>query len=265
MMNRINKISYKVLVLLMGAAVLLACNKKKLVDAPYPEAAVYLSQAAQAKYNMGGLYTVPANIYNQPVYYTIENGKLNIPVGVIRTGADLSGDVEVKLKAEGKDSTLFSSLPANSFSIVNAVNVKSGNINASVPLSIDLNFLINSFKNNPEAKYGLLVSIDAAGRPLTANLASVILVITPEILLKPVSDFFAYTYNDGSMTGYFVNKAINGFSYSWDFGDGSAPVNEALPAPHKYNAKGTYKIKLTVKGWDESIPESIKEMELIIM
>lgn len=49
------------------------------------------------------------------------------------------------------------------------------------------------------------------------------------------------------LTVYFQEQTENATSYVWDFGDGSAPSNEAAPF-HTYAEPGTYPVTLTVYG-----------------
>jgi len=53
-----------------------------------------------------------------------------------------------------------------------------------------------------------------------------------------------FTYQIGGLTAVFTNTSSNGVSYSWDFGDGSAPSTEANPS-HTYSQIGTYIITLS--------------------
>lgn len=48
-------------------------------------------------------------------------------------------------------------------------------------------------------------------------------------------------------TGIFTNQSTNAVSYSWDFGDASAPSNSANPS-HTYTVNGTYTVTLTATG-----------------
>lgn len=247
-------------------AVLMGCSKTKLVDAPYPSSKVYMTQAAYVKQSGSAFYQVPANIYDQVVYFTVEGGKVNIPVGVSRSGVNISGDVVVNLTSTAAAASgSMEPLPASSFELPAAVTIKSGETNAKGILSIDQNFLLNSLKNNPAATFGLNVSITAPGNSQSEGISSALFVINPGKLLSPSADFFIYTYNDGSQMGYAVNKSVNAVSYAWDFGDGTPVVTEASPAPHKYAATGTYTITLKAKGVSDQTPVSVKTLTLTIL
>ncbi|MBC7776365.1 MAG: PKD domain-containing protein [Phycisphaerae bacterium] len=53
-----------------------------------------------------------------------------------------------------------------------------------------------------------------------------------------------FTYQIGGLTAVFNNISINGNSYSWDFGDGSAASTEANPS-HDYAQVGSYQVTLS--------------------
>jgi PKD repeat protein len=54
-----------------------------------------------------------------------------------------------------------------------------------------------------------------------------------------------FTYQIGGLTAIFNNISLDGTSYSWNFGDGSAPDTEANPS-HTYSQPGTYVVLLSV-------------------
>lgn len=255
--------------LAMASAVLtlfIGCSKTKLVDAPYPPAIVYLTQAAHAKHSAVGVYRVPSNIYGQVIYFTVEGGKVNIPIGVSRSGVDLSGDIVVNITSEavasGGDTE---PLPASAFTLPTTVTLKSGQTNATATLSVDMDFLANSLKSVPERSYGLIVRITTPDNKQSEDFSSAIFIIDPQTILSPVADFFNYTYNDGSKTGYVINRSANSVSYTWDFGDGTPLVTDAAPAPHKYATAGTYTITLTAKSVTNQLPESVRTQTITIL
>lgn len=92
---------------------------------------------------------------------------------------------------------------------------------------------------------------------LTVTLKATVFIITQEssfpmsIYIAPkvsTTDGFSITSPNGcgSTTVTFTNNVPSngneGFSYTWDFGDGSPSSAEEDPAPHTYNQPGTYEI-----------------------
>lgn len=61
---------------------------------------------------------------------------------------------------------------------------------------------------------------------------------------------------------HFMNKSINGSSYSWDFGDGSALSTTASPA-HTYTSTGTYHVMLKVKSTNSRV-DSVSQTITIV-
>lgn len=251
--------------------ILYSCSKRGIIDREFTPPKVYMTQGVVASKG-NGFYLLPANVYNQPVYYTVENGKVNIPVGVVRSGVDLSGTVNVnyaldadtlsKLRANGIVSSEILDMPSGSYTLPLATTINNNETNAHSILAVDLNVLLNSLLNAPGKKYILPVKISTPN--LQMAYASTLFIIDPATILTPKADFFNYTYADGTKTGFIFNKSINGASYTWDFGDGSAVVTDAAPAPHKYSAAGTYTITLKVKGVSDQLPISTSKQSITI-
>ena len=66
----------------------------------------------------------------------------------------------------------------------------------------------------------------------------------------------------GSNQVRFSSAGSGGVSYSWEFGDGSAPSTEANPT-HTYPAPGNYTAKLTVTYADDGT--SVKEIPVLVL
>lgn len=257
----INKISFYSICILL----IISCSKKpEAVDVQYPPPVIYLSQAAVAKYTGNGVYVVNPNLYNQTVNFKIEGARVIIPVGLIRSGINLSGNVTVNITAAGTTGNNYDALPSNAYTLPVSAIMQDGANNAQFSLSIDENYLINNYLNNAGKQFGLTINIAAPNAQAT-DLTSVLFIINPEKIVAPQADFFASTYNDGTKTGTFINKSANATSYSWDFGDGSAVVTGANPPPHKYASAGTYTITLTAKGAHDGVPSSVKTSTLTIL
>ncbi|MCC7232443.1 MAG: PKD domain-containing protein [Bacteroidia bacterium] len=81
------------------------------------------------------------------------------------------------------------------------------------------------------------------GNPVQTSISPIVIHVIP----APVAGF---TFNPPSpvmagTTVNFTNSSTGGFSYSWDFGDGSPPSSNPNP-PHIYGSGGTYTVTLTV-------------------
>jgi len=59
-------------------------------------------------------------------------------------------------------------------------------------------------------------------------------------VVNPISNF---TYVNSSFNVDFTNTSVNGFSYSWDFGDGTSSIEDN--PTHVYAAEGNYDVILT--------------------
>ncbi|MFN0214799.1 MAG: PKD domain-containing protein [Saprospiraceae bacterium] len=81
------------------------------------------------------------------------------------------------------------------------------------------------------------VTLTASNSAGTSTSTSTITVGT-----APTANF---SYQVGGLTAVFNNTSSNGNSYSWDFGDGSAPSLEANPS-HTYSLVGSYVVTLNV-------------------
>ncbi len=77
--------------------------------------------------------------------------------------------------------------------------------------------------------------------------------VQQEVMVNITADFnafFDYTINDLTIT--VADNSLNAESWSWDFGDGTAAVTEATPAPHTYANYGTYDVCLTITNGGDS-------------
>lgn len=250
------------------------CSKVELVDNEYPESKVYMSQAAVVKHNGYRYYTPDGNKNNSPVNYKIENNRMLIPVGLIRSGINLSGNIAVNIIAKTDTvSALISQnrfdlptalLPAEAYRIPPSTQIKSGETNSKFDLDIDLDFLINSLVKTPDQQYAVALSISTDDNGVNNELATTVFVLNPNTLLTPVADFYSWVDKDtdGNPLAHFTNLSSNAASYAWDFGDGSAPVSE-VSTKHRY-AKGSYTVTLTVKSYDARIPDAVKKVTVDI-
>ncbi len=269
------KIKFKQsLVSLFILLLLIACSKVELIDNEYPASKVYMSQAAVVKHNNYSYYTLASNKINSPVNYKIENNRILVPVGLIRSGVNLTGNVTVSVVAKTDTvSTLISQnvfdistvlLPAESYKIPSSVEIKSGEINSKFDLDIDLDFFINSLINTPDKQYALAINIATGANNVNNDLSTTVFVLNPNTLLTPVADCYSWVDKDtdGTPLAHFMNLSANAALYTWDFGDGSSSVNE-ISTRHRYT-KGSYTATLTVKSVDARIPDAVKTIPIEI-
>ena len=253
---------------------LVNCSKVELVDNEYPDSKVYMSQAAVVKHNSYSYYTLGGNKHNSPVNYEIENNRVLVPVGLIRSGVDLTGDITVNVSA-GTDtvSTLISQnvfdsptsvLPAEAYRIPASVQIKSGEYNSKFDLDINLDFFINSLINTPNQQYAVAIGIATGDNRVNNELATTVFVLNPSTLFMPVADCYSWVDKDtdGKPLAHFMNLSSNASAYTWNFGDGSATVSD-ISTRHRYD-KGSYTVTLTAKSIDARIPDAVKTIPIDI-
>lgn len=127
-------------------------------------------------------------------------------------------------------------LPADKYTLANAVSIADGQGTGDLSLVVDLNFLLN----NVAKKYAFVVGVSAFDKP-TAN-ASTAIVLIHSAFLVPAAGFTT-TVSTGTVS--FSNTSLNGVTYSWNYGEGT-PLFTDKASPHTYANAGTYTITLTV-------------------
>lgn len=274
-------------VLAASAAVVLlaACNKNNgYIDTEYPDGVIYMSQAAVATVGPGanGVYSITPAVPARPQRFSVDvaGGKFNIPLGIIRAGVDTKGSYTIgiganadsitKLIALGKftvpsDPAVTSELlPSTAYTLPSSVNLADGSLDASFNLAVDLNFLTNSFNTNPKKRYAVAVNISngAKASVVKTSLATTVILIDTRQVIPPIPNFTSYVTKD-SRTAVFTNTTGNAISYSWNYGDGSAPETTVSPN-HLYAAAGTYVVTLTATGVPNSGPAAVKTLSVVV-
>lgn len=286
-MKKFVSINKKAFMLAIIPVLLFACSKKNaLVDAVYPEQGIYMSEAAVATQGPNntytGVYSITPNIYNQAQRFSVDaaGGKLNIPLGIIRSGVTANDaytisvaantDTVGKLITAGKfavlndPTTTTELLPASAITFPSSVDLANGSTNATFTVSINLNFLLNSLTTTPKKRYALAVGISNSAKSslVKTALATTVIFIDPTQVILPVANFSSYVYKE-TRTGNFDNLSANGVSYSWDFGDGSA-LSTTPSTSHVYASAGTYAVTLTTTGISGSGAPSVKTTNVTI-
>lgn len=231
--------------------VLLSCTKYQDVgNASYSDQQVYMPAAVDGN-SVNGIYLInKVAVPGQVFRYTadVAGKKINIPLGVYRSGATTKGDINVgisvnadtanKMLSTGRFPAGTEVLLINKANIPSSVTIADGADYASFDFSIDLDFLLA----NTTKKYAVGVSILSTDKK-TNQYGTTVLLIDPAFLV-PVAGF---TTSVSSRTVSFSNTSSNAVTYSWDYGDGT-PTATGAALPHTYAAAGTYSVKLTASG-----------------
>ena len=252
---------------LIAAPVLFGCTKyKEINDEAYPEQTVYLPAAVEGN-SVGGVYfinrvAVPGLAYRYVVDAAAK--RLHIPLAAYRSGVDKKGAIEVAVSADadsanrmllaGKLPAGTEILPAGNYDLPSSVTIGDGAGEASFSLSVNLDYLVA----NPTKKLALGVGINTSSKKPGSSRLAVVLIDAG--FLVPVANF---TTAISGRTVSFSNTTVNGISYTWNYGDGSAP-STAAAAPYTYAAAGTYTVTLTAMGALGAVNPSVKTLTVTV-
>lgn len=234
-----------------------SCEYQEIADGDYPEQIIYMPTAY---YNPFTINEVPGPIGSTPtpgypVRFMVDGTAniFNVLLGVYRAGVDSKGSFNVNvfvnqdtitsLIASGGLPADTELLPADKYSVVPSLNVKSGEIVGKFDLAVDLDFLVAGY---PGKKYALGVGISSADRKVNEDLALTVILIDAKIMLPTAGFSFSINATDTKKVT-FTNTSVNGIDYSWNFGDGSAGSAEKNPV-HTYASAGNYTVTLIVSG-----------------
>lgn len=264
---------------------LAACNKNNgYIDVAYPDGAIYMAQAAVATVGPGanGFYSLTPYVPNQPQRSSVDvaGSKLNVPLGIIKSGVSTNGAYTIgisanadsinKLIAAGKfavssdPGVTTELLPTTAYTLPPSVDIADGSTSATFNLSLDLNFLTASFNTAPKKRYAVAVTISSSAKAsvVKAALATTVVLIDTRQVIPPITNFVSYVTRD-TKTAVFANTTGNGISYSWNYGDGSAPETTVSPS-HTYAASGTYTVTLTATGVPNSGAAVVKTGSVVV-
>ena len=248
------------LIFTVSTLLLLSCNKEDLyVDATYPDQKIGISQAAVATLGPGanGVYTVTPKLVGRDFKYIVDatGGKFNVPMGVIRSGINLNGVIDVNLLVASADTinvlkasgliipTITELLPTSAYTLPTSVRIEDGKPTGDFTLSVNLSFLVA----NITKKYAIPVALSSSKIGLVnPNLSLAVVYIDPALVLLPTANF-ATVVDVATKTVEFLNSSLNGVTYSWNYGDATPVVNTIFPK-HIYANSGTYAVTLTVTG-----------------
>lgn len=236
---------------------LTSCDYREIGEVNYGDQKIYIPAAAAADGSGGfnGLYNISTlAVTNRDFRYVVDktNRKLNIPLSVFRSGAILSGDVNVDItsKADTVNKIITNGvlkgtsalvLPSTAFTLESNVNIPSGASTSAFTLSVDLNYLLSKLTN----QHVIGISISSTQVALTAKYATAIIYIDPQFLVPSAG--FTFLTNTGTKKIDFKNSSVNGLTYSWNYGDGSA-IETTISPSHTYTTSGSYSVTLTAFG-----------------
>ncbi len=232
----------------LGLSLLLtSCEYQELAKADYPQQVLYMPTAKN------GLFAINSISTSGTYRFTVDaaNKKIVIPLGVFRGGVSADGDVTVSIAANADTinrliSTSFlvgtALLPTDKFVVPTSVSIPSGQQSAPFNLLIDLDYL----RANPTQKLAVGIGISSPQTPINPLLKTTIVSFDASIL-KPTPAFTSKADATTPRKYAFTNTSANAVSYSWDFGDGSAPLTDKAPT-YTYAKAGTYTVALTTTG-----------------
>lgn len=253
---------------LIAAPVLFSCTKyKEINDEAYPDQTVYLPVAVEGNSTSGVYFinkvAVPGQVYRYQVDAAAK--RLRIPMAAYRSGVDKKGAIEVSVSANadtanrmllaGKLPAGTELLPAGKYELPSSVTIADGAGDAPFNFNVDLDYLVA----NPTKKFALGVGISSNSKVPGANRLAVVLIDAS--FLVPVANF---TTSVSGRTVSFSNTSVNGISYTWNYGDGSAP-STATAAPYTYTAAGTYTVTLTATGALGTANPSVKTATVTVL
>lgn len=177
-MNKKNLILTICLSLIMVA--LFSCGEADS-EKEWGNALIYMPQATYGN----NKYTVPnAGTSSQHnLNYAVSGNKVNIFLGVYRSGLMALDAYSVKVNPGDAAQTGYTRLPDNMFTLPDQVSVTTGNRETTFYLSVDLEFL----RNNKETNYSLAVSLsDPTRYALNSDISTTLVLINTNLLLEKI-------------------------------------------------------------------------------
>lgn len=252
----------------IAAMVMASCKKDQQInDADYPEQTIYMPAAVEGNSKSGVYFVDKVAVPGQVYRYTVDAAakKLRIPLAVYRAGVNTKGAISVnvsantdtaaKLLAAGKFPAGTEVLSLGKYDLPSPVSIADGADYAPFNFSVEIDFLLA----NVTKKFAIGVGVSSTERKL-GPFHTTILLLDPAFLV-PTANF---TTSVSGRTVSFSNTSTNGVTYSWNYGDGSAP-STAAAASYTYQAAGTYTVTLTTTGVLGASNASVKTATVTVL
>lgn len=259
--HRSSKKTFNVLTMVL-AGFLFSCEYLDLADADYPEPLLYMSTALSI-YEINTVPDLP--IGTRRIVVDNSSNTLQIPLAILRSG--VSSEEEVPLNYILNRDTV-SYLLSNSILPLTTIEIPPSEINipergimphretiSKFAAEVNLDYLRNA---DPTKSYAFAVSFSSPEK-INENLRTTVVLIDGRILVPNAN--FTHTKNGRTLS--FNNISAFSSTYSWNFGDGSAPSSEKSPR-HTYSAAGTYTVTLTSTGITGVTGASVRSVEITI-
>ena len=247
------------------------CGDITYKDAEYPEQRIYMPTAYL---NNGQLVIDDITktrgdlaIEGNPYKYVLDMAKneFRVPLSAYRAGINNDGALTITVNANtdviatiNEDRTdPYLLIPADKYSLVNSVEMKSGEGIAKFDLIVDLDFL----RDNPNRIYAIGVEVSSDQIEVNPDLSTTAVIIHSKIM-TPVANFSFSIDPDDKKKIFFNNRSLMSEEYLWDFGDG-ATSTEVSPA-HEYSDYGTYTVTLTATGITGDEDKTVKTEAILV-
>ncbi len=197
--------------------------------------------------------SAPVGNYHRPIYagtydFTFSLTGYQSQTHTVTITNDVSTRLDIQLVPNSVASPDFSASGVNVpiGTDVSFTDLSSGTVNTyswifdggNPALSSDANPIINYAT---DGVYDVSLEIESAGCNITELKENYITVFIPG---APVADFVADVTETCIGIVQFTNNTVDGVSYEWDFGDGSALSSEINPT-HIYSQTGVFTVSLT--------------------
>lgn len=188
-MNVLPKIQSRVVAGILLLAALCSCGKyRDVADTAYPDQVIYMPAA-------NGIFQVsaPGNTYEvptpgQPYSFRVDQaqGRVIVPLGVVRGGVSTKGSIAVNIKSRpdtvtaliGQQQLNAELLPANAYSLPSNVGLSDGETAVTFELVIDLPYLVE----RPDRMFAIAVQISSMERRTNPKLETAIVVFNADLL-----------------------------------------------------------------------------------
>lgn len=245
-----------------------SCEKYKEIQvANYPSQQIYMPSGTEGNSPLG-IYNINAlAVPEKTSRYSVDlaNNKLNLPLSVYRSGANLSGaiPVDITINTDTISKLIISTrlpvgtilLPSDKYSFTPSITIADNKDIEKFSLEIrDLDFLLANVTN----KYAIALGVTSTAVK-TAKFGTTVILIDPAFLV-PTALFT--TLITGKLAK-FTNTSTNALTFTWNFGNGSPEVTEKSPS-YTYPTSGTYTVTLTAQGACGEKNKSVKTATIVI-